>query len=764
MQIEIEMEMEKKIQSPFLNQNLNSGQKEAVSTTEGPIMLLAGAGSGKTRTLVSRIGHLLNDKNIGPYRVLALTFSNKAAREMRDRIAHEVGVDLGALQVTTFHSFAARMLRQESSYLGLSKSFTIYDDSEQKSVVKNILGRHGISLKEISPYEVIYYIENLRNIGHYPDRKSQGDESEQNQNIDKKNTFYQYFLEYEQELHRANAIDFGGLITGLLQLFETFPEVLARYQERYCYILVDEYQDTNKAQFDLIKLLSGQHRNICVVGDEDQSIYSWRGADIRNILDFEKHFPDMKLIKLEQNYRSGGNIIRAAGHVIEKNNLRKGKTMWTDNPDGELIQIKECCDEKSEANYISSEIIELIKNKKINYSDVAVFYRTNSQSRVIEDAFRREKIPYRVVGGVRFYERKEIKDILAYMRLVVNPKDSLAYGRIINFPPRGIGATSLRKLEEEAISKGCSLLEIGEHLLKNQEQFEHIRLSSKVKSSLQEFQNLIFEIKILEDQKCSLFDIFEKILHESGYYNYLKAQKDYESEARIENLEELGNALKSFSHDYPEMRLMNFLETITLHSESESDRENNSGEVSLMTVHGAKGLEFPYVFISGAEENVFPSYKSIESGEVAVEEERRLFYVAMTRAMKKLHISFAQGRMLFGQIKFNGFSRFLLEMPKDLYRWDQWQRSSFGQEKREDEYSQLSPYDDDAPIVQRRPEVQKSSKSSLFYSGAKIRHELYGEGKILEHEGQGPDEKVVILFKGGTKKKFMVKFAPLTLL
>ncbi len=756
------MQIETEVNSSYLN--LNPAQQQAVLQVEGPVMILAGAGSGKTRTLVTRVAYLLEERRVSPFQILALTFSNKAAREMRDRISQQVGIESGALQVTTFHSFAARLLRQEASFLGLSKSFTIYDDSEQKAVVKAILGRHGISPKELSPYDVIYFIENLRNLGHYPGRIGQN-ESE----IDSKDIFYKYFLEYEEELHRANALDFGGLITGLLQLFEMHPEVLSRYQDRYRYLLVDEYQDTNHAQFDLIKLLSNKHRNICVVGDEDQSIYSWRGADIKNILDFEKVFPEMTLIKLEQNYRSGGNIIRAASCVIEKNNLRKGKTMWTENPDGELIQIKECGDEKSEANFVTLEIQKTALVEKVNYSEFAIFYRTNSQSRVIEDALRKEKIPYRVIGGVRFYERKEVKDMLAYMRLVVNPKDSLAYGRIINVPPRGIGATSLRKFEDEAVLKKCSLLEMGEYLLKNQEDFSHIRLSSKVRSAILEFQNLIGEIQLMEDGNAPLADIYEKILHESGYHDYLRAQKDFESEARLENLEELGNAIKSFASENPQMRLLHFLETITLDTSAEQDELESKGEVALMTVHGAKGLEFPYVYITGVEENMFPSYKSIESGEMAIEEERRLFYVAMTRAMKKLTITFAQGRMLFGQVKFNGFSRFLLEMPSNLYHWQQfraegdefsWRNKS---SSKMDEFSQETNYDDFGPISEVKSRNNNESKQK-FPKGSKIRHDLYGEGKVYDSEGQGNEEKIVIIFKGGVKKKFMVKFAPLSLI
>ena len=376
-------------------------------------------------------------KKISAHRLLALTFSNKAAKEMRDRVAKTTDLDIGALQITTFHSFCARVLRSEATYLGLSRSFSIYDTSEQKSVVKAILSRHGISQKEISPYEVMYFIEQMKNVGHYQgqDYPEEFEEDEQ---------FYRFFTDYEHELARANAIDFGGLITAVIKLFELHPEVLESYQNRFEYILVDEYQDTNKAQFKLLTMLSNKKRNLCVVGDEDQSIYSWRGADINNILDFEKHFPDASLLKLEQNYRSSKNIINAAGHVISQNKMRKGKNMWTSNPDGESIEIIELANEKDEATKTVDIILSLTKEGH-SLDDMAVFYRTNSQSRQIEDALRRSSIAYRVVGGIKFYERKEIKDIVSYLRSVVNEKDSLALSRIINVPARGIGATTLRK-------------------------------------------------------------------------------------------------------------------------------------------------------------------------------------------------------------------------------------------------------------------------------------------------------------------------------
>ena len=738
--------------------HLNLKQKQAVVETEGPMMILAGAGSGKTRTLVSRITYLLEEKNVSPYQVLALTFSNKAAGEMRDRVSRDVSADIGALQITTFHSFCARVLRSEANHIGLSKNFTIYDTSEAKTVVKGILNRRGISQKDVSPFEVLYFIDDLKNTGHYPGRNIEDKDYE----VDKSDMFFDMYLEYEREIHKSNATDFGGLITGVIQLFEKYPEVLKRYQERFRYILVDEYQDTNRAQFDLVCMLSAQKRNICVVGDEDQSIYSWRGADIRNILDFEEVFPDAKLLKLEQNYRSSKNIIDAASAVIARNTQRKGKKMWTDNSEGNSIEIVECHNDKEEAEFVVNKTKETVAEGS-PYDEIAVFYRTNSQSRLIEDALRASNIPYRVVGGIKFYERKEIKDLLAYIRIVVNDKDSLAISRVINVPTRGIGATTIRKIEEEAIKNAQSLWEVVVNIVDNPEEYKHIRLTTRVKNSLSHFVQVINDAK-LADQTASPSDVFEKLLYESGYWEMLRAKKDYESQARMENLQELGNAISQFEMSDANANLQSFLETITLdqNNNSEDEEESKLGEVSLMTIHGAKGLEFNHVFVTGAEENIFPSYQSMENGEESIEEERRLFYVAMTRAMKMLYISFAQARMLFGQLRFNGPSRFIHEIPNKFYNWEKiggGKQQFFNDEN--DDWDDFSDPEYDEPVYQ----VQTSQvKKSRFPKGSKVVHSLYGEGKVLASEGPHGEEKVTIQFRDGAKKKFMAKFAGLTVL
>ncbi len=749
--------------------SLNPVQKQAVLNTDGPVMILAGAGSGKTKTLVTRISYLLQDKDVSPHQLLALTFSNKAAKEMRERISHEVTMDVGSLQITTFHAFCAKLLRSEANYLGLSRNFTIYDDGESKAIVKALLDRRGISTKEINPYDILSYIDGLKNNGFYGGRQMPNGDG-----AHPEDEYFGYFEEYESELHRANALDFGGLITAVIQLFEKFPEVLSRYQNRFLYVLVDEYQDTNRAQFELVRMLCEKRKNICVVGDEDQSIYSWRGADIKNILDFENFFPDVLVLKLEQNYRSSKIIIEAASCVIEKNTMRKGKHMWTDNDEGDAIDIVECFNDKDEAEFIAQETAKLYK-KGVPYKEMAVFYRSNAQARQIEDALRKYKINYRVVGGVKFYERKEIKDMLSYLRLVINAKDSLAVSRIINVPARGVGATSLRKLEIEAINNNTSLWDIIEKIGDHSGEFSHIKLSAKIKSSLTEFVTLISELRHLDQNKIKPSIIYEKVLHESGYYAFLKANKDYETLARLENLDELLNAITQFEETADVPTLSGFLETITLDSNTNFDEgvKPADGEVSLMTVHGAKGLEFTHAFVVGVEENVFPSYRSVDAGEIAMEEERRLFYVAMTRAMIKLYITFAQGRMLFGQVKFNGPSRFIDEIPEKLYSWkklkghqeDRFDRPTNGGygQKSFDPYdqSQSSHYDNDEVVYQIKE--RESFHQPKFPKGALVTHSLYGAGKVEDSEGSGADEKVTIMFMGGSKKKFMVKFAPIVM-
>ncbi|MDA8792681.1 UvrD-helicase domain-containing protein [Bacteriovoracaceae bacterium] len=766
---------------------LNDDQKAVVENVNGPSMVLAGAGSGKTRTLVSRIQYLIQEKKVSAYKILALTFSNKAAKEMRSRLSEALNVPEGQLMVTTFHSFCARLLRSEATYIGLSRSFSIYDDGESKSLIKNILGAQGISQKDIIPSDLHYFIQALKNSGHYMEQAKESFDKELEELVS--NPWIEYFNEYEKQMHRSNATDFGGLICSVIQLFQEFPKVLQVYQRRYEYVLVDEYQDTNRAQYKLVSLLSEHHKNLCVVGDEDQSIYSWRGADIRNILDFEKDYPEARIFKLEQNYRTSKNIIKAASAVIDFNQERKGKKMWTANEEGSDIEIVECSDDKVEAKYVVDRMSQLVNEHNVKPSDIALFYRNNYSARIFEDELRSFKIPYRIVAGIKFYERKEIKDILSYLKVVINEKDSLSLTRIINTPTRGIGARTIRKIEDEAISQNLSLYEVISEIVNNPKNYSHLSLSTKVKSSLSLLLELFHESQVMNDDKMAPSKIVEYILSYSGYSESLYAEKNVESLNRIENLEELVSSIKQFEKDHGSQgTLDNYLETVTLDTTANEDFDedgengNKRGSVSLMTVHGAKGLEYPYVFVVATEENVFPSYKSMDSGEKGIEEERRLFYVAMTRAMKELTISYALGRMLFGQIKFNGPSRFIDEIPKDLKHLKYHGKA----EAYEDNYSQVSQYSDDSfdefdqtPQYQKKsynsakiftqPSTKKNKKTissssltnSTYCKGNIVKHGLYGEGVVLSAEGTGQNEKILIKFKNGTKKKFMVKFAPI---
>jgi DNA helicase II / ATP-dependent DNA helicase PcrA len=734
-------------------ESLNEAQKKAVLENEGPLMILAGAGSGKTKTLVTKIQYLIEEKNISPYYILAVTFSNKAAKEMRERVARTSNIDVGALQITTFHAFCSKLLRMEATYLGLSRNFSIYDDSESKTIVKSLMAQRGVSLKEVSPYEILQYISSLKNQGYYL-----GAEKFDMNDIDINDPWYEYFVDYERELSRSNAVDFGGLITGVIQLFEKYPEVLERYKTKFRYLLVDEYQDTNRAQFKLVELLAQKYRNVCVVGDEDQSIYSWRGADIRNILDFEKYYPDAKFIKLEQNYRSSKNIIEAATAVISNNLARKGKNMWTDNQQGESIEIIEVGDDRIEANLISEKIKKILSSG-VSPEEVAIFYRNNAQSRMIEDSLLKSNIKYRVVAGIKFYERKEVKDMLAYLRLLTNEKDSLALSRIINVPVRGIGARTLRKIEDEAVRLQTSLWDIFEKLIISPHEFEHLKLASKVKSAISRFVSLIQEAKSMTSADPSA--LYEKILYESGYYEMLSSEKSYESQARLENLDELKNAIIQYEHGNPEATLTGYLETITLDHSEDDDHTNL---VSLMTIHGSKGLEYRYVFLIGAEENIFPSFQSIEGGEDKIEEERRLFYVAMTRAMEKLYIIYARGRMLWGSIKFNGPSRFIDEIPENYYTHTLHKvGNEFERNSSFEDFSQEERYHESPSLEARVYQVKSTKPASYakFPVGEKVMHKIYGKGSIVASDGSGNDEKATIQFQDGMKKKFMVKFAPI---
>jgi DNA helicase-2/ATP-dependent DNA helicase PcrA len=738
--------------------SLNPSQLEAVHQTDGPMMVLAGAGSGKTKTLVAKITYLLDEKKVSPYHILALTFSNKAAKEMRERIGSGAG-ETFSFQITTFHSFCARVLRKEFSSIGLSRNFSIYDDAESNSVIKSLLARRNISQKEVAPSEVKYFINYLKNNGIFEGCEQYKDYyNKDDWTFEKSELFYQLFIEYERELHQSNALDFGGLITSVVQLFLTNKSVLDQYQSRFRYLLVDEYQDTNRAQFNLVHLLARKTNNICVVGDEDQSIYSWRGADINNILDFEKYFPNSRTIKLEQNYRSSKNIIEAASHVIEKNIHRKGKSMWTDNPNGEKIRIIECADDREESKFIKDEAQKQI-NQGVSANEIAIFYRANSQSRLIEDELRASNIPYRIVGGIKFYDRKEVKDLISYLKLVANPKDSLAFSRVINLPSRGVGATTLKKLEFLAIEHDLSLYETTKKLMNGEFPESKIRITQKAKQELILFFELIEQVIKMNQNGSDPSECYEKILIESGYLDSLKKSKSYENLARIENLEELGNGISQFEQVENQLNnnvtISHYLETISLDDSINQTGSESlvDGQISLMTIHGSKGLEYETVFVAGIEENLFPSFQSIEEGDNVMEEERRLFYVAMTRAMRNLFLCFAKSRMQWGSVRFNEPSRFLFEIPEEYYLWE----SKAKKQPVSREQGVYIDYDDEFNQSYSR-DLEDSSK---YRAGQPIKHKLFGVGSIVKTEGVGQNEKITIKFSNGTMKKFIAKYAPL---
>jgi DNA helicase-2/ATP-dependent DNA helicase PcrA len=738
--------------------SLNAGQREAIQVTSGPVMILAGAGSGKTRTLVAKISYLLQEGGVSQYQFLALTFSNKAAQEMRHRLLQYLGLheaDYRSLPtLSTFHSFCAQVLRQQYKVLGLTQQFSIYDDGDSESLVKNLLSRRGLTTKQIAPKTILYYIEQLKNRGYFLGIEHQDHPLAQKiiqecQYI-VKDSLYSYFVDYEKELLLSNAVDFSGLITGVIQLFVKNQTVLEYYQDRYKYILVDEYQDTNRSQFILLSILANRAKHLCVVGDEDQSIYSWRGADIKNILDFESQFPNYKLIKLEQNYRSTSNIINAATAVIENNDMRKGKKLWTSNPSGDLVSFITTKDDIQEAASIISRVQQL-RDKGASYQDMAIFYRSNASSRLLEDELRRKKIPYRIVGGMRFYDRKEVKDMLAYMRLIINPSDSQSLSRIINVPARGLGATTLKKIETQASEQEISFFQAIQWSV---QAAGLLKLSKKVQESLKSFtQNLEEWRKSASETLPSL--LYQRVLRESGYHDDLLQVKDKDTQDRWQNLEQLYNAFVNYEKFAQQVEvhptLEGFLESITL---DHTQQQEELGVISLMTVHASKGLEFDYVFMAGADEGVFPSYQSIERGDQAVEEERRLFYVAMTRACKRLWIYHAKGRMLWGQVRFYEPSRYVTEIPTNYLSQEQ----EFQGRKVQQQYD-----DHD----QRTPEnyiTIQVDKNHTFHKNQIVEHNIYGQGQVIGSEGSGEEEKVMVKFMNGALKKFMVKFAHLKIL
>lgn len=614
-------------------EGLNPAQREAVETTEGPVLILAGAGSGKTKALTHRLAYLISEKKVAPESILAVTFTNKAAGEMKERMGRLIGDDIKLPWMGTFHSICVKILRREAKHLGYPSNFTIYDSQDQLSVVKKVMQDKGMDTKQYNPNAVLYYISGAKNEFIGPDDYGQYVNSPFEEVV------HGVYKEYQKYLKTIGAMDFDDLLLLCVRLFEDQVEVLEKYQRIFRYILIDEYQDTNQVQYMWAKMLSSKHKNICVVGDDSQSIYGFRGANFRNILNFERDYPGAKVIKLEQNYRSTKNILRAADELIKCNRHRTDKTLFTENPDGSAIQIYQALNEKDEAEFIATEIRGLAFAEKCTWGDFAVLYRTNAQSRAAEESFLRYSIPYKVVGGIKFYERREIKDILAYLRLINNPDDRIAFERIVNVPARGIGSKTVMKYLQGLSS-----------------------LSSDIPEKIVNFLKMVegFRAQSLE---VGVADLIEIIAEKSGYKGYL-LDGTAEGEARWENVLELKSVASYTDATMVEKRLESFLEKIALYQDSD-ELDQNADVVTLMTLHSSKGLEFPIVFMIGMEEGLLPHARSVVD-ENEVEEERRLCYVGITRARKKLYLIYASGRIYFGNPVANVPSRFLSEIPDDV--------------------------------------------------------------------------------------------------
>lgn len=711
---------------------LNPEQKLAVETTEGPVQIVAGAGSGKTRVLTHRVAYLLQ-KGIHPWNILAITFTNKAAREMKERISQLVGPQADDIWISTFHSMCVRILRRDIERMGYSRNFTILDSGDQLTAIKQVLKEENLDPKKFEPRSILHKISQAKNSLILPQMMEQQAETL----VDKVTA--QVYDRYQKLLRQNEALDFDDLLIVTVQLFEEVPDVLDYYQRKFQYIHVDEYQDTNHVQYQLVQLLAARHKNICVVGDSDQSIYRFRGADISNILNFERDYPMAKVIKLEQNYRSTKNILKAANHVIEHNMERKPKRLWTENEEGESITLFEAGTEQEEALFIG-EMIQKGRKKNRSYSDFAVLYRTNAQSRVIEEMMVKANIPYNMVGGIKFYERKEIKDLLAYLHVIVNPNDDFSLTRIINVPRRGIGAATLEKLQQYANDHGISIFQAISEM-------EQIGLSKRALNSLDKFRLLILNLHNSIDY-FSVTEMVEEVLTRTQYREELKKENTLEAETRLENLEEFFSVAQEFEKNHEDKSLLTFLTELALLSEPEDltgTPEEKVDAVQMMTLHSAKGLEFPYVFLVGMEDNIFPHSRSLNDQE-EMEEERRLAYVGITRAMKKLYLTRAKTRTIFGHTSSNPPSRFLREIPSQLLERTGESTTGVARARR---------------VLPRTSFSHHGPKEFAWSVGDKAKHSKWGIGTVVMVKGEGEDMELNIAFPEVGVKKLLARFAPI---
>lgn len=732
---------------------LNAEQREAVFHTEGPLLILAGAGSGKTRVLTHRIAYLIEEKGINPWNILAITFTNKAAGEMRERVDDIVGFGSESIWVSTFHSTCVRILRRHIDRLGYDNNFTIYDSDDQKTLMKDVCKLLQIDTKTYRERTILSAISSAKGEMVTPEEyelNAYGDFS--------KKKIAEAYKEYERQLKANNALDFDDLLVKTVQLFQTQPEILEYYQDRFRYIMVDEYQDTNTVQFKLISLLAAKYKNLCVVGDDDQSIYKFRGANIQNILSFEKEFEHTKVIKLEQNYRSTSTILDAANAVIKNNVGRKAKSLWTENGEGEKIQFRQFDTAYDEAEYIVGDIRERVDNGKAAYCDHAVLYRTNAQSRLFEEKMITANIPYKIVGGVNFYARKEIKDLLAYLKTIDNGKDDLAVRRIINVPKRGIGLTTVNRITEAAQQRGISFYEA----LCSADLVPGLGRSI---SKLESFAAMI-EYFRKEAEHLSITELMEEILTETGYVEELKAEGEEEAEARLQNIDEFLNKIAAYEESCEEElpTLSGFLEEVALVADIDS-LDEESDYVVLMTLHSAKGLEFPYVYLAGMEDGIFPSYMTITADDpTEIEEERRLCYVGITRAKKELVMTCARRRMIRGETQYNKMSRFLKEVPPQLLSTGKIVEKEELELPKQNSYVQAKQSFQAKPFMISKPVQQfgvKSGEGLSYGVGDRVRHMKFGEGTVTAITEGGRDYEVSVDFDSAGTKKMFASFAKL---
>ena len=731
-----------------LLKGLNKEQREAVKHTEGPLLVMAGAGSGKTRVLTHRIAYLMSEKDVAPRNILAITFTNKAAREMKDRVRRLVGAEGEYMWVSTFHSMCVRILRRDIDRIGINRNFTILDSGDQLSVVKQVLKNINLDPKQFDPRAMLGQISAAKNELITPEAYNEKVGDFFTRQVGK------VYSAYQNMLRKNQSLDFDDLIMETITLFRRVPEVLEYNQRRFQYIHVDEYQDTNHAQYFLVKLLASRFQNLCVVGDSDQSIYRWRGADIANILSFEKDYPAARTIFLEQNYRSTKSILQAANKVIENNSGRKPKNLWTENPDGKKIHYFQGSTEQEEALFITEKIQTLRREEGISPNDIAILYRTNAQSRAVEDTLMKSGVSYQMVGGTKFYERKEIKDMVAYLRLITNPEDDLSFERVVNEPKRGIGKTSVERLRAYATEHGISFFAAVREV-------DFIGVSARAANALAGFADLITSLS-QQQEFLTATDMVEAVLERTGYEQMLKNEQTLEAQSRLENLEEFMTVTQNFEEKSEEDKtLVAFLTDLALIADIDSvDEEDpeNEDKITLMTLHAAKGLEFPVVFLIGLEENVFPHSRSMFDQD-EMEEERRLAYVGITRAEKQLYLTHARMRTLYGRTNMNPISRFINEIPTDLVEGiDQEAKIPFG--------GRAQTSNTEAPGLKRRAQrLQKTSgaESEAWMPGDKADHKKWGVGTVVKVQGEGEAMELDVAFPAPTGiKRLLAKFAPIT--